>query len=173
MLKAIKRLLDEACGHLHAAKIQMVPGDDQIICDHVRDASALVEAARSEVREMLKGERNESQQLEKLPAQSALETLLADPERLKDYPIETVERMFALQKDFEDRRARADFNQAFLAVQGELQPVANKGWNPHTKSHYARAEEVFAMLNPILVKHGLSRSFSVTDSPIPEHFAGS
>ena len=35
-MDTIKDRLDNAFGHLHAAKIQMIPRDDQIICDHVR-----------------------------------------------------------------------------------------------------------------------------------------
>ena len=38
MMETVKRMIDDAYGHLHTATIQMVPRDDQIICDHVRDA---------------------------------------------------------------------------------------------------------------------------------------
>ena len=53
-MDTIKERLDRAYGHLHCAKIQMVPRDDQIICDHVRDALFEVELAREALR---KGEK--------------------------------------------------------------------------------------------------------------------
>ena len=43
--------LGNACGHLHAAKTQMIPSDDQIICNHVRDALVQVELAQESWRE--------------------------------------------------------------------------------------------------------------------------
>lgn len=36
----------EAIGHLGAAITQMVPSDDEIICDHVRKAHAILTTAR-------------------------------------------------------------------------------------------------------------------------------
>ena len=49
-METIKRMIDDAYGHLHTATIQMVPRDDQIICDHVRDALASLEIARGELK---------------------------------------------------------------------------------------------------------------------------
>ena len=41
------------------------------------------------------------------PEPSALATLLADPDRLRDFPIETVERLFVLDKADSGRRRAA------------------------------------------------------------------
>ena len=49
-METIKRMIDDAYGHLHTATIQMVPRDDQIICDHVRDALVSLEIARGELK---------------------------------------------------------------------------------------------------------------------------
>ena len=98
---------------------------------------------------------------------SALATLLSDPERLKDYPIETVERLFELDKQVRAEASRREFNVAFNALQSELTPVRKKGRNDQTRSAYARAEDVNAMLQPIIVKNGFSLSVDTEDCPIP------
>ena len=54
-METIKRMIDDAYGHLHTASIQMVPSDDRIICDHVRDALVSLEIARGEVEVLRKG----------------------------------------------------------------------------------------------------------------------
>ena len=49
--------------------------------------------------------------------QTALDKLLADPGQLKDYPIETVERLFSMHKELQAETARRAFNEAFNRVQ--------------------------------------------------------
>ena len=87
------------------------------------------------------------------PGQSALDQLLADPERLKEYPIETVERMFDLNLKLRAEEDRREFAVAFNRVQGDedMKPVVAKGRNEAYKgSMYAKAEDVGKMLDPIL-----------------------
>lgn len=100
---------------------------------------------------------------------SALAQLLADPERLKDYPIETVERMFALDREIQADEARRSFAFAFNAVQSEMRVVQKTGRNTSTGSMFARAEEVNGMLDPIIIKHGFSCSVSTEDCPVEHH----
>ena len=91
---------------------------------------------------------------------SPLAQLLADPDRFKDFPIETIERLFALDREMRQDAARERFDDSFLALQGDLQPVRKRGYNKETKSWYAFLEDVDAMLDPILVKHGFTVSLS-------------
>ena len=98
-----------------------------------------------------------------------LASLLADPDRIKDIPVDNLERLFALQREWRADRAREDFAIAFNAVQGEMRPVAKVARNVHTKSMYARAEDVTAMLDPVINKHGFSRSISTDDCPAADH----
>ena len=100
---------------------------------------------------------------------SALHVLLADPDRLKGFPIETVERMFALQKGFQQEDARRAFSAAFTRVQLEMKPVARRTTNTQTGSFYARVEDITVMLDPIILKHGFSRSLSTGECPIDGH----
>ena len=53
---------------------------------------------------------------------SALATLLADPDRLRDFPIETVERLFVLDKEIRAELARREFSSAFNRVQQKNEP---------------------------------------------------
>ena len=99
------------------------------------------------------------------PGQSALDQLLADPERLKEYPIETVERMFELNMKLRAEEARREFAEAFNRAQADMKPVRKRGKNSHTASFFAKAEDVTAMLDPIIAKNGFSRSLSTAESP--------
>ena len=76
-----------------------------------------------------------------------------------------MERLFALAREMQSDAARREFAEAFNDVQREMAPVRKLGWNGHTKSHFARQEEVAQMLDPIILSHGFSRSMSSTDSP--------
>ena len=99
------------------------------------------------------------------PEPSALATLLADPDRLRDFPIETVERLFVLDRQIRADAARQEFAEAFNAVQSAMTPVRKLATNSHTHSTYARLEDVGRMLDPLILAHGFSRSLSTTDSP--------
>lgn len=100
---------------------------------------------------------------------SALAVLLADPDRLKDFPIETVERLFNLDRQIHADAARQDFFSAFNAVQAEMHPIVKRGKNSHVGSTYARAEELTQMLDPIITRNGFSRSISTEDCKIEDH----
>ena len=62
--------------------------------------------------------------------QTALDKLLADPSQLKDYPIETVERLFSMHKELQQEAARREFNQAFNQVQKKDAAHRQKGEKP-------------------------------------------
>ena len=98
---------------------------------------------------------------------NALAMLLSDTEKLKEFPIETVERLFALDREYRADRARADFHVAFNTVQSQLAPVRKTGRNTETGSMYAKSDAVMAMLDPIITANGFSRSISTEDCPTP------
>ena len=97
---------------------------------------------------------------------SALQVLLADPDRLKDYPVETVERLYTLHKDMQADQAKREFAEAFNRIQKAMAPVRKTVWNEQTSSYYARAEHVMAMLDPLILEEGFSRSLSCADCPL-------
>lgn len=97
---------------------------------------------------------------------AALSVFLSDPEKLRDFPIEIVERMFQLKIQVEDREAKRQFAEAFNRVQAKLVPVKRRGINEGAGgTMFARAEEVMAMLDPIITDEGFSRSISTENAP--------
>ena len=66
------------------------------------------------------------------PEPSALAKLLADPDRLRDFPIETVERLFVLDQQIRAESARREFAEAFNAVQKNMAPVRKLAVNKQT-----------------------------------------
>ena len=100
---------------------------------------------------------------------SPLAQLLADPDRLKEFPIETVERLFALDREMRQDGARTGFSHAMHALQGDLTPVRKAAKNDQTGSWYARLEDVEAMLDPVIHKHGFSTSLSSQPGAPADH----
>ena len=92
---------------------------------------------------------------------SPLATVLADPERLANIPVETLERLLALQERYDAEQARRTYFEAFARVQGRTREVAERGWNPSTRSKYALLEDIKEMLDPILAEEGFAQSVSM------------
>ena len=101
------------------------------------------------------------------PAANPLAALLSDPDRLRDFPIETVERMFAMDREIRKDAAREQFAAAMNRVQASILPVKKHGTNDHTRSKFALLEHIQSMLDPILIDNGLTYSFSAGSSPEP------
>ena len=105
--------------------------------------------------------------------QTALEQLLSDPDRLKDFPIETVERMFELNLKLQRRRGRGrDFSHvAFNRCPGRRgHDAGQKATGQETTQYHGSISTrkppmtPMAMLDPIVtVNHGFSRSSLSTD----------
>ena len=89
-----------------------------------------------------------------------LTALLSNPEQLAQCPIETVERLFELQRQSRADQARIAYHEAFNEAQVELEPVRKAGWNESTSSAYGKGEDIEKMLQPIIFGHGFSYSAS-------------
>ena len=92
--------------------------------------------------------------------QTALVSLLSDPAKLAAFPVETMERLFALDKEMREEAARRAYADAMLAVSQDVEPIRRTRQNLHTKSWYAPLVEVEKALNPIIRRHGFTLSFS-------------
>ena len=103
------------------------------------------------------------------PPQSPLALILADPAQLAAIPIDTVERLFAIDREIKADASRKEFSIAFHALQGDLAPVHKAAKNTHTKSWYATLEDVEAMLDPLLQRHGFSVSLSSQPGAPADH----
>ena len=91
---------------------------------------------------------------------SPLNALLADTDKLRDFPIATVERMLAMQTELAETAARQAFAEAMLLVQREVEPVVANARNPETGSVYAKLDAVSRTLDPVMLEHGFTVSFS-------------
>ena len=59
-MNRLKKMLEDAYGHVAAAELQSIPSDDQIIAGHVRDAAGLLKGAMACLREMAEQERRDA-----------------------------------------------------------------------------------------------------------------
>ena len=100
-----------------------------------------------------------------LAQDNALTILLADPDKLKEFPVDTVERLFRLDQEIKDRAAKQAFIQAFVRVQQNMEPVYKRGQNTNTRSSYVLLDDVCTMLNPLLLENGFAVSVSTRESP--------
>ena len=99
----------------------------------------------------------------------ALAAILSDADRMRDIDVEKMERLFALSREFAKDVAKREFYEAFNTLQSRMEPVRKRGWNNHTSTHYAFAEDVEKMLDPLLIELGFSRSMSTEDCPHADH----
>ena len=100
-------------------------------------------------------------------AQSPVLAMMADIEKVKELPVEKMERMFDLLEREYARIAEVEFNTAFVNVCREMTPIRKIGHNDSINSWFARMEEVAEMLYPILIRHGFTRpQISHGDCPL-------
>ena len=107
-----------------------------------------------------------------LPAAAPMNPLaavLSDPKRIAELDMDKLERLMDMQRKLDADEARRQFYRAFRDVQDDMTKVPRRGTNPQTRSRYALAEDVYAMLDPIIVRNGFSRSLSTESSDIENH----
>ena len=94
---------------------------------------------------------------------NALALLVNDPEKLRDFPVDVLERLFALNETNEANVAKRAYSVAFNAVQASLAAVEviRRGSNEHTRSRYAKLNDIQEVLDPLLSEHGFSQSMSM------------
>lgn len=84
--------------------------------------------------------------------------------------VDKLERLLAMQERVLARDAEKAFNDALLAAQDEIRPIAKNRVNPETKSKYADLAALAEGLDPIMRRHGFAQSFGTADCPIPAHY---
>lgn len=85
-----------------------------------------------------------------------------DPAKMREF--------LAMARDEETRLAEREYDDAMLAAQIEMPKVPRDAFNKHTKSWWARIEQVAAKCDPIIRKHGFTLSYGMSDSPLDEHY---
>lgn len=102
------------------------------------------------------------------PVGNPLAAILSDPKQLQEIPVDTVERLFAIDRELRADHARQAFAAAMNRLQGRMTPVHKAARNPQTGSMYAKAESVEKMLNPLLSDEGFSVSCSTVEPVITD-----
>jgi hypothetical protein len=78
--------------------------------------------------------------------------------------IEKMERLFAMQERMLLRNAEAAYNEALASMQPELPEVEQHGQNTHTKTRYAKWEDIHEAIAPVLSKHGFALTFRTAEA---------
>lgn len=95
---------------------------------------------------------------------SIFERLASDP----NVSVEKIERLMALWERGQARQAEMAFNAAMTDAQQAMGPIVARGWNPETRSHYRKYEDIDRVIRPIYTGHGFAMSFSTQDSEKPD-----
>ena len=88
----------------------------------------------------------------------------------KDFDVEKLERLFALQERMLAKKAEQEFNESMQWVQGQELRVIKDAKNPATNSSYATLQSLNKILVPIYTDAGFSISFGTADCPVPNHY---
>lgn len=86
---------------------------------------------------------------------SMLERVATNP----DADVTKIKALYDMRNEERDRQAKVAFIVAMNKAQAEMQPIAKKHRNEHTKSDYAKLENVDEEIRPIYSKYSLSLSF--------------
>jgi hypothetical protein len=95
--------------------------------------------------------------------QASLQSAMNKGEGLEVYDrlLERMER----QRDYDDREA---FNAALQRIQSKLKSIPKRGWNPDTKSKFAKEEDIDKVLDSLLFEERMSLNFEPESHPQPE-----
>ena len=79
--------------------------------------------------------------------------------------LEVVDRILSEQRAQIDYQDRSAFNAALQRMQTKLKSIPKRGWNPDTKSHYAKEEDIDNQLDALLFDEKMSLSFEPESHP--------
>lgn len=88
-------------------------------------------------------------------ALTLFERLARDP----NVPVEKLEKLIAMQERINAHNAKAEFDAAFSAMQGEIPIITERGEiliNGQLRSKYAKLEDILSVVKPIMQKHGFA-----------------
>ena len=96
-------------------------------------------------------------------APPSLLTTIADLARDPACDVEKLRVLIAMQRDVMAEEARIAFYQAMAAAQAEMEPIFRAATNEHTRSKWARLEDIDKAIRPIYTKHGFCPTFDCRD----------
>ena len=83
--------------------------------------------------------------------------------------LDKLEKLLALQKDWETNEARKVYALDFAEAQAKIESVVKTKLNPQTHSKYADLSDIIKSAQPIYTKAGFSMIFYEGETTIPEH----
>ena len=96
----------------------------------------------------------------------SLVNLIADLARDPAVDVEKLRALIALQREVMAEQARIAFDAAMADAQAEMVPVLRSATNAHTKSRYARLEDIDNAIRPLITRHGFSLTFDNPDQTV-------
>lgn len=96
--------------------------------------------------------------------------LIGDAARDPKVDVEKLDRLLAMRRQLKDDAAKEEFFAAMRSAQEEMPQIVRDADNDHTKSKYAKLETISRAADPIIAKHGFSKSFGTADSPLGGHY---
>lgn len=101
----------------------------------------------------------------------SLLAVIAEASANPNIDVAKMKELLAFKREIEREEKERVLDEAIAAVKAELPDMVNAGsWNRHTKSWWARYEQVSKVIDPIIRKHGLVLSYGMSDSPITDHY---
>lgn len=99
-------------------------------------------------------------------APPSLLTTIADLARDPACDVEKLRALIAMQREVMAEQARIAFDAAMADAQAEMVPVLRSATNAHTKSRYARLEDIDNAIRPLITRHGFSLTFDNPDQTV-------
>ncbi len=96
----------------------------------------------------------------------SLLTTIADLARDPACDVEKLRALIAMQREVMAEQARIAFDAAMADAQAEMVPVLRSATNAHTKSRYARLEDIDTAIRPLITRHGFSLTFDNPDQTV-------
>ena len=91
---------------------------------------------------------------------------LMDNEHFDASKLEKMQEMFFKAQD---REKQAAFMRDFVAAQGAMPAIMKRGFNSHTKSKYAKIDDIIEGISPVMEQFGFAMTFGTFQSAIEGH----
>ncbi|HEY6029951.1 MAG TPA: ERF family protein, partial [Gaiellaceae bacterium] len=85
-------------------------------------------------------------------------------------PTDRVKAFLEMADAQERKEAETLFDHAMLAAQAEMPQIPRGSYNTHTKSWWAKLENISAKIDPIAREHGFTLSYGVGEQRIEDHY---
>lgn len=107
--------------------------------------------------------RVESQEMTQNPYTNIIQLAIQN-----DLDIDKLEKLMAMQKEWERGESEKAYNRSMALVQKEIGAVKANLHNSQTKSKYAGIVDIDAAIRPHYTANGIAISFDTDQSPLPE-----